>query len=56
MNSPSELKQSLRRGGHSVLGPGQEVELRYGAGLAGALVLQVEASDEVVVAPDVLAH
>jgi hypothetical protein len=51
---PAELEQGLGGLGHVVAGPGEEMELGDGAGLAGAQVLQVERAHEVVLAPDVL--
>lgn len=53
---PPELQQGLCRRWHAVLWPGKEMELCDRAGFPGALVLQVEAADEVVVAPDVFTY
>lgn len=53
---PSELEKGLGGGGDSVVGPRQKVELGDGPRLPSFDVLQVETPDEVVVAPDVLAH
>lgn len=54
--SPSELEERLGGGRGAGVGPGEEVELGDGAGLACLDVLQVEGPDQVVVTPDVLGH
>ena len=53
---PSEFEQTLRRGWRSVLLPRQIVELCDGASLAGAQVLEIERSDEIVVGPDMFRY
>ena len=51
---PSEVEQSLGGRGHAEIGPGEEVELRHRPRLVRLQILQVEAADQIVIAPDVL--
>ena len=53
-DKPAEVQQRLHGGGHTEVGPGQEVELGDSARLVGLQVLQVEAAHQVIVTPDVL--
>lgn len=53
---PAEVQQGPGRVGDPAVHPGQEVELGDGARLVGLQVLQVEAPDQEVLAPDVLRH
>ena len=53
---PSEVEERFDGGGDPEVRPGQEVELRHGAGLVRLQVLQVETSHQVVVAPDMFRH
>lgn len=53
---PAEVQQRACGGGDSLSGPAKEVELREGARLLSLHVLQVEAANQEVVAPDVLRH
>lgn len=53
---PAEVQQRACGGGDSLSGPAEEVELREGARLLSLHVLQVEAANQEVIAPDVLRH
>lgn len=53
---PAEVQESPAGLWDALVQPGQEVELSDGSRLVGLHVLQVEASDEEVVAPDVFGH
>lgn len=53
---PAEVQERAAGLRDVVVQPGQEVELRDSSRLVGLHVLQVEASDKEVVAPDVLGH
>lgn len=53
---PAEVQESPAGLWHVLVQPGQEVELGDSSRLVGLHVLQVEASDEEVVAPDVFGH
>lgn len=51
---PAEVEQRPRGGGDAVSRPAQQVELRQGSGLLRLDVLQVEATHQEVLTPDVL--
>lgn len=53
---PAEVQESPAGLWDALVQPGQEVELSDGSRLVGLHVLQVEASDKEVVAPDVFGH
>lgn len=53
---PAEVQQGPGRVGDPAVHPGQEVKLGDGARLVGLQVLQVEAPNQEVLAPDVLRH
>lgn len=53
---PAEVQESPAGLWDVLVQPGQEVELSDSPRLVGLHVLQVEASDEEVVAPDVFGH
>lgn len=53
---PAEVQQGPGRVGDPAVHPRQEVELGDGARLIGLQVLQVEAPNQEVLAPDVLRH
>jgi hypothetical protein len=55
LRSP-EFQQRLRRRRHPMIGPRQKVELGDSAGLVRAEILQVEASHQIVFAPDMFGH
>lgn len=51
---PAEVEQRPRRGGDAIIRPAQQVKLRQGSGLLRLEVLQVEATHQEVLTPDVL--
>lgn len=53
---PAEIQQGARGSGDALSWPAEEVELGERPGLLGLHVLQVEASNQKVVTPDVLRH
>lgn len=55
-NTPAEVQESPAGLWDVLVQPGQEVELGDGSRLVGLHVLQVEAPDQEVVAPDVFGH
>ena len=53
---PSEVEQHFDGRRNAEVGPGDEVELRHRARFVRLQVLQVEASNQVFVAPNMLGH
>ena len=53
---PAEVQQRAAGLWNVLVEPGEEVELSHGPGLVGLHVLQVEATNQEVVAPDVFGH
>lgn len=55
-NTPAEVQEGPAGLWHVLVQPGQEVELGDSSRLVGLHVLQVEASDQEVVTPDMFRH
>lgn len=53
---PTKFQQRLGCRRHSMIRPGEKVELSDGAGLVCAEILQVEASHQIILTPDMLGH
>lgn len=49
---PSEIKYRFRIGWHSILGPGQKVELSNSSGFASLQIFQIETTNEIIIAPN----
>lgn len=56
MSLPAEVQERPAGLRDALVEPGQEVELRDGPRLVGLHVLQVEATNQEVVTPDVFGH